>query len=98
MEHLPSGLQLASFGGVAALAALPADGAHLTFYGVLFAGICSIVTTVINRRADRKRDLERYAHDKEVRAFQAEQVKAAFAVANAPRGVMQVAAQKENPT
>ncbi len=78
MEHLPSTLQLASLGGVAVLAAHPDDGAHLTFYGIVFAGLCSIITTVFNRRQDRKRDAEQYRREKETREFQAAQIKAAF--------------------
>lgn len=80
MEHLPSAFQAASLGSIAAILATP-DAAHLAFYGGIVAGFCSIVTTAMNRRADRKAEEMRYAHEKEARDFQAEQVRLAFAAA-----------------
>lgn len=84
MEHVPSFLQATSLGGVGVLLAHP-DGAHLALYGIIFTGLCSIVTTSMNRRADRAKDEARYAHEKEEREFQALQVREAFTAATEQR-------------
>lgn len=76
MEHWPSTFQVASLGGVGVLVAQPE--AHLAFYGVIITTLGSIVTTWINRRAERKRDEERYAREREAQEFQAAQLGAAF--------------------
>lgn len=73
-------MQAASLGSVAVILAQP-DGAHLALYGTIVAGFCSIITTAINRRADRAAEANRYAREKESRDFQAEQVRLAFAAA-----------------
>jgi hypothetical protein len=80
LEHLPSALQAASLGSVAVILAQP-DGAHLALYGTIIATLGSIITTAVNRRADRTAEANRYAHEKEARDFQAEQVRLAFAAA-----------------
>lgn len=76
MEHWPSTFQVASLGGVGVLVAQPE--AHLALYGVIITTLGSVITTAINRRADRKRDAEQYRRDKEAREFQAAQLRAAF--------------------
>lgn len=79
MEHWPSTFQVASLGGVGVLVAQP-DGAHLALFGVIITTLGSIITTAINRRADRKRDAEQYAREKEAREFQAAQIREALGV------------------
>jgi hypothetical protein len=95
LDRIPPALQAVSLGGVGVILAQP-DGAHLALYGVVFASLCSILTTAINLREDRKRadlqytrDTERaskqFAEDKVAREFQADQVRLAFEAANAAR-------------
>lgn len=52
---------------------------------MIIATLGSILTTAMNRRADRKRDAEQYKHDREEREFQAAQIAKAFQTANAQR-------------
>lgn len=77
-------MQAASLGSVAVILAQP-DGAHLALYGTILATLGSIITTAINRRADKAAEATRYAHEKETRDFQAEQVRLAFEAANRQR-------------
>lgn len=84
MEHLSTGLQAASLGGVGLLLISP-DGAHLALAGVVFAGLCSIITTAMTRRGDREKEDRRYAHEKEEREFQAAQIREAFLLTNRKR-------------